>query len=103
MKNGVTKDLTFYHDGFKKKTPMRNSNIDNNKSIHTSYPVTTSLINRLMSRKCEMCGTTGTLMMHHVRKLKDLKGENPLEMRMISRKRKTIALCDNCLVTAHHR
>ena len=100
LKNGTVKDLTFYHDGFAKKTPMRNMNIDNMPD-HTLHTMTTSLVNRLKSKKCEMCGTTGDLTMHHVRKLKDLKGETPLEKRMIARKRKTIALCDNCLKITH--
>jgi len=95
LKNGVAKDLTFYHDGFKKKNPMSNMYVD---KLPNMYPTTTtSLINRLKAEKCEMCGATSKLMMHHVRKLKDLKGDNPLEKRMIARKRKTIALCDNCL------
>jgi len=29
LKSGVVKDLTFYHDGFAKKDPVRNVNIDN--------------------------------------------------------------------------
>ena len=96
LKSGVVKDLTFYHDGFKKKDLMNNVNIDNLPKImyHTA---STSLVNRLKANKCEMCGATGKLVMHHVRKLKDLKGKTPLEKRMIARKRKTIALCGNCL------
>jgi len=39
------------------------------------------------------------LMMHHVRKLKDLKGITPMEKHMKSRKRKTIALCGECQKT----
>ena len=95
LKSGVVKDMTFYHDGFKKKEPVRFVNIDNLPKImfHTA---TTSLVNRLKAEKCEMCGATGKLTMHHVRKLKDLKGKTPLEKRMIARKRKTIALCGSC-------
>jgi hypothetical protein len=48
-----------------------------------------------------MCGATGKLTMHHVRKLKDLKEKTALEKRMIVRKRKTIALCGNCLKSTH--
>ena len=81
---------------------MRNINIDN-LPVHTFHATTISLINRLKTQKCEMCGAIAKLAMHHVRKLKDLKGETPLEKRMIARKRKTIALCDNCLITTHQR
>ena len=94
LKSGMVKDLTFYHEGFKKKAPVSN-NIDNLPK-NTSYTANTSLINRLKAEKCEMCGATGKLVMHHVRKLKDLKGKTPLEKRMIARKQKTIALCGNC-------
>jgi hypothetical protein len=78
------------------KDPMRFNNIDNLPKSEYHTP-TLSLVNRLKAEKCEMCGATGKLTMHHVRKLKDLKGKTPLEKRMIARKRKSIALCGNCL------
>jgi group II intron reverse transcriptase/maturase len=93
LKNGEVKDRTFYHEGFAKKDPVRYNNIDN--LPHLTYH-TTTLVNRLNTERCEMCGATGKLVMHHVRKLKDLKGNTPLEKRMITRKRKTIALCGKC-------
>jgi hypothetical protein len=34
--------------------------------------------------------------MHHVRKLKDLKGKAAWEQLMISRRRKTMAVCEDC-------
>jgi hypothetical protein len=96
LKNGVSKDRTFYHDGFaRKKEPTRYMNIDNVPK--TYHPTATRLINRLKAGKCELCRTPDRLVMHHVRKLNDLKGETILEKRMIARKRKTIALCGNCL------
>ena len=102
LRNGTVKDLTFYHDGFKKKNPMSYNNIDKLPNImyHTA---SSSLIDRLKAEKCEVCGATGKLVMHHVRKLKDLKGKTPLEKRMIARKRKTIALCGSCLKTTHQK
>jgi hypothetical protein len=101
LKNGVAKEMIFYHCGFKKKPPMNNMNMD---KLPNAYPTTTvSLINRLKAEKCEMCGATDKLTMHHVRKLKDLKGKTALEKRMIARKRKTIALCGNCLKSTHQK
>ena len=96
LKSGVIKDQTFYHDGFaRNKEPMRFMNID---KVPNTYKFTaTKLVNRLKAAKCEFCGNTDKLVMHHVRKLKDLKGKTPLEMNMIARKRKTVALCGNCL------
>ncbi|GHT30138.1 maturase [Bacteroidia bacterium] len=96
LKSGEIKDRTFYHDGFAKKNePTRFANIDN---VPNPYHFkATKLVNRLKAAKCEFCGATDKLAMHHIRKLKDLKGLTPLEKNMIARKRKTIALCGNCL------
>lgn len=59
----------------------------------------TSLIDRLLAEKCEWCGATGVpLEMHHIHKIKDLKGKKKWEQQMIARRRKTIALCVSC----HH-
>ena len=96
LKSGEMKDQTFYHDGFTRKIePTRFMDIDN---VPNPYRFKASkLINRLKAAKCEFCGATDKLAMHHIRKLKDLKGLTPLEKNMIARKRKTIALCGNCL------
>ena len=51
--------------------------------IHISY--------RLKAEKCELCGATGKLIMHHVRNRKDLKGKESWKRLMSARKRKTIA------------
>jgi len=96
LKSGEIKDRTFYHDGLARKIePARFMNIDN---VPNSYHFkATKLVNRLKAAKCEFCGATDKLAMHHIRKIKDLKGITPLEKNMIARKRKTIALCGNCL------
>ncbi|WP_431091408.1 hypothetical protein [Paenibacillus sp. 8b26] len=39
--------------------------------------------------------------MHHVKKLKDLKGKKKWEYFMIARRRKTIALCRECHSALH--
>ena len=47
----------------------------------------TSLIKRLLAEECEMCGKKNqAIEMHHIRKLKDLKGKKMWEQMMISRK-----------------
>ncbi|MEM5641056.1 hypothetical protein AAHB52_01065 [Bacillus toyonensis] len=38
---------------------------------------------------------------HHVRKLKDLKGKKKWEEFMIARRRKTLVLCKDCHVKLH--
>ena len=45
---------------------------------------TTSLIDRLKAQKCELCGATDNLVMHHVRKLGELKGKENWEKLMIA-------------------
>lgn len=63
------------------------------------YGGRTSLIDRLLAEKCEWCGAKNVpLEMHHVNKLKDLKGKKRWEQKMIARNRKTIAMCVPC----HH-
>ncbi|WP_406894635.1 reverse transcriptase domain-containing protein [Bacillus cereus] len=62
----------------------------------------TSLIKRLLAEECEMCGKKNqAIEMHHIRKLKDLKGKKMWEQMMISRKRKTMALCQQCHIDLH--
>ncbi|WP_459689638.1 HNH endonuclease [Agathobaculum sp. TL06] len=52
---------------------------------------------RIKAEKCEFCGKENVpLQMHHVRKLKNLKGKEPWKQFMISRKRKTLAVCVEC-------
>ncbi|MDQ0217002.1 hypothetical protein ELQ35_09275 [Peribacillus cavernae] len=52
------------------------------------------LIKRLQANKCEWCGDIdGPFEVHHVKKLKDLKGKKEWERHMIARQRKTIVLC----------
>lgn len=59
-----------------------------------------SFDSRLKAHTCELCGRTDSRQyeIHHVKKLKDLKGKSEWERVMIARKRKTIVLCYEC----HH-
>jgi group II intron reverse transcriptase/maturase len=83
------------------KSYTKNDNISKNHESTDVLPKTearrlgrTSLIARLLANKCEWCGTENVpLEIHHVRKLKDLKGKKLWEKRMIERQRKTLALC----------
>jgi len=62
----------------------------------------TELGQRLLAQECEWCGTReGNMEVHHVRKLKDLKGKSFWEQRMIARRRKTMVLCRQCHVDLH--
>lgn len=66
------------------------------------FTARTSLVDRLKAEKCEMCGKTDKLEMHHIRKLKDFKGKKLWEKHMIARQRKTVALCLECHVKLHN-
>jgi len=66
------------------------------------YRSRTELGQRLRAKQCEWCGTSeGKMEVHHVRKLKDLKGKTDWEKRMIARRRKTMVLCKPCHVDLH--
>jgi group II intron reverse transcriptase/maturase len=61
------------------------------------------LVRRLQADRCEQCGATEQIEVHHVRKLKDLqkqwqgRKEKPKWVEfMIGRRRKTIILCQSC-------
>jgi len=98
-KKGQIKQQTFYNESFKRQKPKAGKQIDTIPSIiHANR---TSLIDRLKAEKCEKCGATGKLYMHHVRKLKNLDGKGYADKLMIARRRKTIALCGSCHQRTH--
>ena len=89
----------FYDKGFKRKE-LPNRYLDDRQP--NTIAITggrNGLIKRLQARVCELCGATDNLEMHHVRKMKDLKGKSDWEVKMIARKRKTLAVCSVC----HHK
>lgn len=60
----------------------------------------TTFEDRLSAEVCELCGKMGVpLELHHVNKVKNLKGKDFWEIMMIAKKRKTIAVCKQC----HHK
>jgi group II intron reverse transcriptase/maturase len=66
------------------------------------YRGRTELGRRLQAHRCEWCGAKeGPIEVHHVRKLKDLKGKRAWERQMIARRRKTMVLCRACHVDLH--
>lgn len=87
---------SFYHDGFKRKKIVGAASCDTIPRTVTITGGRNSLMERLKLQVCELCGATDKLEMHHVRKLKDLKGKSDWEKRMIARRRKTLAVCQKC-------
>jgi group II intron reverse transcriptase/maturase len=102
-KDGKEKVRLFYNEGFKRK---KEASYYGNCDCIPDYKFhmgSTSLVDRLKANKCEICGAENTpIEIHHVRKLKDLKGKKYWEAFMIARNRKTIALCRDCHVKLHH-
>ena len=60
---------------------------------------------RLAKRQCELCKTSIAehYEIHHVPKLKDLKGNEMWEQVMIAKRRKTLIVCDSCHKTIHSK
>ena len=92
---GVIKSRTFYKTSFKRRTTAFNGSCDI-EPYSIADVSRTNLTDRLKAEKCELCGATGKLIMHHVRNLKDLKGKESWKRLMSARKRKTIALWPSC-------
>jgi len=68
-----------------------------NNTINHSFN-TTSFEKRLQAKTCELCGTTDNIPyeIHHVNKVKNLKGKSNWEMIMIAKRRKTLVVCQDC-------
>jgi group II intron reverse transcriptase/maturase len=85
----------------------RNSNpadiINNELYIHQGS--CTTLESRLKAKICELCGTTESSQyeIHHVNKVKNLKGKERWEKVMIAKRRKTLVVCNNCHYKIHHQ
>ena len=68
-----------------------------------SHDVTT-LESRLKAKICEVCGCTDSdrYEIHHINKVKNLKGKAEWEKVMIAKRRKTIVVCHKCHMAIHH-
>lgn len=68
-----------------------------------SHDVTT-LESRLKAKICEVCGCTESdrYEIHHVNKVKNLKGKSEWEKIMIAKRRKTIVVCHKGHMAIHH-
>ena len=75
-----------------------------NAAIAYGYAVNT-LENRLKAHICELCGTTDSKFyeVHHINKLKNLKGKERWEQAMIAKRRKTLIVCRNCHKSVIHK
>ena len=91
---GKQKYRVFYNEGFKKRNAQ--FDVDYDKLPQTMYVPYPSLVERLKDGWCELCGKDGKVVMHHVRTLTKLKGNNEWEKQMLQRHRKTLVVCEDC-------
>lgn len=54
------------------------------------------MVERLLAQKCELCGATDEIEVHHIRKLADLKRATGWAKVMAARRRKTLVVCMTC-------
>ena len=83
-----------YDDGFKRQTTNANTNCDTQPFTVIVPPPT--LVERLKTNRCELCGVESPTVMHHVRTLKTLSKEYEWNRIMLNRNRKTLAVCPSC-------
>ena len=96
---GKEKCRILYNEGFKKKEPIAEPECDN---LPNPFVISSpSLIERLRAEVCELCGTKGKTVMHHVRTLKTLTNKTAWERAMLQMHRKSLAVCPNCYAQIH--
>ena len=84
-----------------KKKPFTDNKI--NDSIIDIINNRSTLAQRLLNNKCELCGSEENIQMHHINKLKNIKKSKAnWAKKMIAMNRKTIALCENCHNLIHN-
>ena len=85
-----------------KETPSPTDIVSNAAVIHAHSR--TTLEQRLKAKVCELCGATDSRAyeVHHVNKVKNLKGKRPWELVMIAKRRKTLVVCKKCHYAIHH-
>lgn len=94
---GNVRCRVFYNEGFKRKEANKYADCDNmTKKFHIPSP---SLVERLKTCTCELCGHKGEVVMHHVRTLKTLKGVQEWDKMMLQKHRKTLVVCKECFAT----
>mgnify|MGYP004622187091 FL=1 len=91
------KTTTFYRDGYKRKECA--TKFDNVSELpqFSKYAKTNTLKQRVERHTCELCQKDcRNLVIHQVKKLKDLKGNTEWVLLMRKRRRKTLVVCPEC-------
>lgn len=86
-----------------KESNYYSDSINNSAMIYSQS--CTSLEKRLKAGICELCGTTESAHyeIHHVNKLKNLKGKSAWEIAMLGKRRKTLVVCQKCHHEIHNQ
>ena len=96
------KEAIYYHSGFRKQDKPQLGQVDI-LDIYKKYSKPNSLATRLRSKQCELCGAEcGGLVIHQVKRLKDLTGQYEWEILMRKRHRKTLAVSPSCHAEIHN-
>jgi group II intron reverse transcriptase/maturase len=86
-------------------TRNRDAVLTDRVRIQVPYPRKELLI-RLRRRRCELCGNTGTVLVHQVRRLVGLgepgAGQPVWAAAMVRKRRKTLVVCGPCHDIIHH-
>jgi len=95
------KYCVFYNEGFGRKEIPLKGEIDMLPRFANRYKIREQ-VKRLKAGVCELCGKENIpVTMHHVRKLKDLKGNSEWEELMRTKCRKSLAVCNDCHEMIH--
>ena len=100
-KGGETKYRVFYNDGFARQQPSKDAACDNLPNLFvTPYPI---LAEKLVERKCELCGATNVdTVMYQVKKLTELEPNTVWNKLMLKKWRKTLVVCKCCNKKIHN-
>ncbi len=95
------KNCVFHNDGFGRKEIPLKGEVDVLPRYVDRYKLREQ-VKRLKAGVCELCGKENVdVYMHHVKKLKDLKGQSEWEELMRMKRRKSLAVCFDCHELIH--
>jgi group II intron reverse transcriptase/maturase len=96
------KQGTFYNQGYGRKQKQNFADL-NVLPAYRRYDKPNSLAARMRGKRCELCGKIGeAVVIHQVKRLKDLTGHSDWEILMREKRRKTLAVCSDCHEKIHN-
>jgi hypothetical protein len=99
-KSGLNQKV-FYNQGYGRKDKVTFADL-NVLPAYRKYNKPNSMAARLRTECCELCGATGeAIVVHQVKRLKDLTGHSEWETKMREMRRKTLIVCEACHEQIH--